>query len=203
MYPADLRRKDELAYAAAHLGAIEINATLRRLQTPATFARWRDAVPEDFRFALKGSRNVVTRPRLADAGEAVSRFCGQGIADLGDRLGPILWQWPAHRPFDAGDIAAFLSLLPREVEGLPLRHPIEAGHASFACDSFAALARRVGVAIAVIDAPGVPRIEIAATDFAYVRLKNAEAWLKRGYPPAEIARWARWALAEEADGRDV
>ncbi len=202
-YPADLRRKDELAYAAGQIAAIEINATFRRLQTPATFARWRDAVPDGFRFSVKGSRYVVTRPRLADAGEAVLRFCGQGIAELGDRLGPVLWSLPADRAFDADDMEAFLALLPREVGGLPLRHVIEPAHPSFACEGFAALAQRAGVAIAVIDAPDVRKIEIPTTDFTYVRLKNAQFRLKRGYPPADIDAWARWALAEEAKGRDV
>ncbi|MDR7101400.1 DUF72 domain-containing protein [Croceicoccus sp. BE223] len=202
-YPPDLRQKDELAYAAAHLGAIEVNATFRRLQTPATFARWRDAVPEGFRFALKGSRYVVTRPRLADAGEAVARFCGQGIAELGDRLGPVLWQLSSHRVFDAVEMAAFFALLPRAIDGLPLQHVIEAGHPSFACEDFASLAREAGVAIAVVDAAGSETIDVVTTDFAYARLKNASERLKRGYPPAAIEEWARWALAHEAAGRDA
>lgn len=200
-YPPDLRQKDELAYAAAHLGAIEVNATFRRLQTPATFARWRDAVPDGFRFALKGSRYVVTRPRLADAGEAVARFCGQGIAELGDRLGPLLWQLPSHRVFDADDIAAFLALLPRATEGLPLRHVVEAGHPTFASESFANLACEAGVAIAIVDAAGREAIDVVTTDFVYARLKSARE--RRGYPPAEIEKWARWALAHEAAGRDA
>lgn len=202
-YPDDLWQKDELAYAASHLAAIEINATFRRLQTPATFARWRAATPEGFRFALKGSRYVVTRPRLADAGEAVARFCGQGIAELGDRLGPVLWQMPANRAFDADDLAAFLALLPREVGGLPLRHVIEGQHPSYACDAFAVLARKADVAIAVIDDPEVPMINVATTDFAYVRLKNAQPRLKRGYPPAELDAWASRALVWQAEGRAV
>ncbi len=202
-YPEGLRQKDELAYAAAHLGTIEINATFRRLQSPAIFARWRAATPDGFRFALKGSRYVVTRPLLADAGEAVERFCRQGIAELGDRLGPLLWQMPDTRRFDPDDVDAFLQLLPRDVEGQPLRHAIEAGHDSFACDEFANIAARHEVAIVLVDDPAAPLIDVTTTDFVYVRLKNAQARLKRGYPPQAIENWAERALAWHNDGRDV
>lgn len=202
-YPVGLRHADELAYAAAHLGAIEINATFYRLQSAATFAKWRAQTPEGFVFAIKGSRYVVTRPRLADAGEGVARFCAQGIAELGDRLGPVLWQMPATRRFDAEDIAAFLALLPREVAGLPLRHAIEAGHESFACEEFVAVAREVGVAIVWTDATAAPQIDAATADFAYARFKTAHPRYKRGYAPAALTRMAQMLRAWDADGRAV
>ncbi|WP_144095255.1 DUF72 domain-containing protein [Croceicoccus sediminis] len=202
-YPDGLRQKDELAYAASRLGAIEVNATFYRLQKPETFARWRAAAPDGFVFALKGSRYVVTRRKLADAGEAVRRFVDQGIAELGDRLGPVLWQMPRTRAFDADDIAAFLDLLPREAAGLPLRHAIEVQHDSFDCDAFANIARDAGVAIAYIDAEDVPTIDRQTADFSYARLKRAQSRLKRGYPPAEIERLASRAEAWGKGGRDV
>lgn len=203
-YPEGLRQRDELAYAAGRLGAIEINATFYRLQSPATFAKWRAQTPDGFVFALKGSRYVVTRPRLADAGEAVARFCAQGIAELGDRLGPLLWQMPRTRRFDADDMAAFLALLPRETAGLPLRHAIEAGDESFACEDFIAMARDARVAIVWTDAPDAPQIDAATADFAYARLKSAQARYKRGYAPAAIARLAQRLCDWQAQGqRDV
>lgn len=203
-YPAGLRHKDELAYAAAHLGAIEINATFYRLQSAATFAQWRAQTPDGFVFALKGSRYVVTRPRLAEAGEGVARFCAQGIAELGDRLGPVLWQMPATRRFDADDMTAFLALLPRTVAGLPLRHAIEAGHESFACDDFIALAQEAGVAIVWTDAPDAPQIDAATADFAYARLKTAQTRYRHGYAPAAMARMAAMLRGWHAEGqRDV
>lgn len=202
-YPGGLRQRDELAYAASRLGAIEVNATFYRLQKPETFARWRAEAPDGFVFALKGSRYVVTRRKLSDAGEAVRRFVDQGIAELGDRLGPVLWQIPRTRAFDAEDIAAFLDLLPREVAGLPLRHAIEVQHASFDCDAFAHIASDAGVAIAYVDAEDVPKIDRQTADFSYARLKHAQSRLKCGYPPAEIARLANQAEAWGKGGRDV
>lgn len=194
-YPEGLRQKDELAYAAAHLGTIEINATFRRLQSPAIFARWRAATPDGFRFALKGSRYVVTRPQLADAGEAVERFCRQGIAELGDRLGPVLWQLAKTKRFDRDEIAAFLALLPRETGGLPLRHAIEAGHESFACPAFVDLARDAGVAIVWSEDEGRARIADRTADFAYLRCQQMRSEIATGYDEAGLERIAAMCRA--------
>src|SRR5947208_2942486 len=84
-YPPRLARSKQLEHAARRLTAIEINATYYKLQKPESFAKWRDCVPEDFRFAIKGSRFCSNRKVLGEAGEAVERFCGQGLAELGDK----------------------------------------------------------------------------------------------------------------------
>lgn len=202
-FPDDLRHKDELAYAAARMGAIEVNATFYRLQKSQTFARWREETPDGFVFALKGSRYVVTRKRLADAGEAVERFIEQGIAELGDKLGPVLWQMPKTRAFDPDDLAAFLALVPREVAGLRLRHAIEAQHESFDCEAFVEVASKADVAIAYIDADDMPSIDSQTTDFSYARLKRAQPSLKRGYPPADLERFASMARNWGGEGHDV
>ncbi|GGD30401.1 DUF72 domain-containing protein [Croceicoccus pelagius] len=202
-FPDDLRHKDELAYAAARMDAIEVNANFYRLQKPQTFARWREETPDGFVFALKGSRYVVTRKRLADAGEAVERFIEQGIAELGDKLGPVLWQMPKTRAFDPDDLAAFLALLPREVAGLRLRHAIEAQHESFDCEAFVEVASKADVAIAYIDADDVPSFDGQTTDFSYARLKRARPSLKRGYPPADLERFASMARNWGGEGHDV
>src|SRR5688500_13111136 len=80
VYPPGLPRSKQLGHMAARLTAVEINATYYKLQTPQLFERWAKAVPDGFRFALKGSRFCSNRKRLGEAGEAVQRFCGQGLA---------------------------------------------------------------------------------------------------------------------------
>ncbi|HKR90818.1 DUF72 domain-containing protein, partial [Novosphingobium sp.] len=130
-YPTDLPKARELEFAASRLNSIEVNGTFYSTQSPATFAKWRKAVPEGFVFALKASRFCTQRKDLSQAGESIARFLGQGLVELGDALGPILWQFPATRKFDAAQIAAFLSLLPSTQDGIALRHAIEPRHASF------------------------------------------------------------------------
>src|SRR5690606_11413977 len=126
-YLPGLAQKRELEWASRQLGAIEINATYHRLQKPQSFRNWRDQTPEGFVFAVKGSSYVTNRKVLAEAGPSLDRFFAQGIEELGDRLGPILWQLMATKRFDPDDLAAFFALLPQDLGGIPLRHAIEVG----------------------------------------------------------------------------
>ncbi len=189
-YPPDLPHARELEYASAKLTAIEINATFYRTQSPASFGKWRDATPPGFVFSVKAHRYATTRPKLADAGPAIAHFLGSGITELGEKLGPILWQLPPFRRFNAGDVAAFLALLPPEVGGLPLRHALEARHASFRDPAFIDLARRHGVAIALIEAEDQAPIADVTADFVYARLERAQQDELDGYSSAALASWA-------------
>src|SRR5438046_8631131 len=110
-YPPGLRQAEELAYASRHVTAIEINGTFYRTQTPASFRKWHDETPDGFVFSLKGPRYVTQRSDLAETGPGIERFFGSGLGELGDKLGPILWQFAPFKPFDAADFAAFLRLL--------------------------------------------------------------------------------------------
>ena len=197
-YPEGLVQKRELEWASRQLGAIEINGTYHSLQKPESFRKWREATPDDFMFAVKGSSYVTNRKVLASAGESLGKFFGQGLEELGDRLGPILWQLMGTKRFDADDIAAFFALLPRELKGLPLRYAIEVGHESFACPEFVDLARGAGVAVVWCEQASRTLIADRTADFAYLRCKNLEAANPAGYAPADLDRIAALCRAWEA-----
>ena len=141
-YPDDLPHARELEYASRQVTAIEINGTYYGTQKPATFAKWRDETPEDFVFSLKASRYSTNRRELAGAKESIGRFLNSGVAELGPKLGPIVWQFAPTKKFDPADFGAFLELLPDELDGLPLRHALDVRHPSFACEEYLDLARR-------------------------------------------------------------
>lgn len=202
-YPQGLPQKRELEYAGEHLTAIEINATFYRGQSPATFAKWRDSVPEGFVFSLKASRFCTNRKALGEAWESIGKFVGQGLVELGDKLGPILWQLPATKRFDAEDIAAFLALLPSSHAGVPLRHAIEPRHESFRDPAFFALARQAKVAVVFADSETYPRFEEQTGGFTYARLQRSRADVATGYDEPALDGWAAQARAWAADGRDV
>ena len=105
-YPAGLPHARELEHASRAVQAIEINATFYKTQSPDSFRRWAAATPDDFVFAIKGSRYCTNRRVLAEAGEGIDRFLGQGLIELGPKLGPILWQLAATKRFDAEDFGA-------------------------------------------------------------------------------------------------
>lgn len=200
-YPDGLPHARELEYAAARLRTIEINGTYYRTQTPATFAKWRAAVPDGFVFSVKATRYATMKKKLADAGESVAKFIGSGIAELGDALGPVLWQMLPTRHFDADDLNAFCALLPDSVDGVPLRHALEVRHESFACLEFVELGRRHGVAIVVADHADHPLIADATADFVYARLMRGSDDVPTAYDDAGLSHWA--GIVEDwAAGRD-
>jgi uncharacterized protein YecE (DUF72 family) len=203
-FPEKWPQKRELEFAASKLTAIEVNGTYYSGFKPATFAGWAAAVPDGFVFTLKASRFCTNRKVLAEAGESVARFVGQGIVELGDRLGPILWQFMATKKFDAADFGAFLDLLPASHEGVALRHAVQVRHESFATPEFVALCRAAGVAIVYADSADYPAIADVTGDFVYARLEHAVEDEPAGYTPAELDRWARaakvWAAGAVPDG---
>lgn len=199
-YPEGLPRKQELSYAAEHLTAIEINGTFYRLQTPATFIKWRDDTPEGFVFSLKAPRYVTHRRVLAQAGEGVEAFLGSGLLELGDKLGPIVWQFPPGKAFEPEDFKAFVQLLPAQLNGQRLRHVLDVRHDSFMSPGYLALARSHGLTTVFADSPDYPSFADLTGDFVYARLMRSQARLKTGYGPAALARWAEaarcWSLGE-------
>lgn len=201
-YPSDLPQKRELEYGSRQFGALEINATFYGRQSPKSWANWAEVVPDGFQFAIKGSRFVVTRPRLADAGEGVGNFLAQGLSVLGPKLGPILWMLAARRQFDADDIAAFFKLLPREFDGLELRHAIEPRHESFRGERFVDLARKHGVAIVYGDDDEFPCIDADTAGFRYARLQRMREEVATGYSGASLDGFAERARRWSAAGRD-
>lgn len=201
-YPDGLARTKELAYAAARLTAIEINSTYYSTQKPESWRKWADATPDGFLFSVKASRFCTNRRVLADAGDSIAKFMGQGLDQLGDKLGPILWQFMATKAFDKDDFAAFLGLLPARLGDRPLRHAVEVRHPGFADPVFVDLARDHGVAIVFADHAEYPAIPDRTADFIYARLQQSREDEPTGYGPAELDRWAAvagsWAVEGDA-----
>jgi uncharacterized protein YecE (DUF72 family) len=200
-YPKGLPQTQELHYSSRELTSIEINSTFYGLQKPATFQKWHDDTPDGFVFSVKAPRFVTNRKQLAAAGASIERFLGSGLARLGDKLGPINWQLPPNKPFDADDLAAFLELLPPELEGRPLRHALEVRHESFDGEELVAVAREHEVAIVEAGDSEYPRIQARTAPFSYLRVMGSKASAPKGYTPAALARWREHAqaLAREGD----
>ena len=202
-YPPDLPQAQALQYASRRLTSIEINATFYRTQKPESFRRWAAETPDDFVFSVKAPRSATYRPRLAEAAPAIERFFASGVSELGDKLGPVLWQLPPHKRFDEADLAAFLELLPRRLDGRSIRHALEPRHRSFVELRFVALLRGAEVAVAFADSDVHPSIADLTADFVYARLQRTTEKEPTGYGPADLDRWAErfriWADGGEPE----
>lgn len=225
-YPTGLVQRRELAYAAERLTSIEVNGSFYSLQRPASWERWRDDVPEDFVFSVKGPRFITHLRRLRECEQALANFFASGVLLLGRRLGPVLWQLPERLTFEREVVDAFLATLPRRttqaaalarrydgkvkdpstvcLEDAPLRHALEFRSPTFAGDEALALLRHHDVACVLADTAGRwPRVDRLTTDFAYVRLHGDSELYASGYDDSSLDGWAERFRRWSADGIDV
>jgi uncharacterized protein YecE (DUF72 family) len=229
-YPPTLAQRHELAYASRRLSTIEINGSFYSLQRPEYYAQWRDETPPNFVFAVKGGRFITHMLKLRNIEAALANFFASGIANLGDKLGPFLWQLPPVLAFDAQRLRTFFELLPRDTDqasalarrrnekvrgrarlaygpNRPLRHALEVRHPSYDTPAFIELLRAHRIALVVADTAGKwPYAEDLAADFVYVRLHGDKELYVSGYTPRALARWAErircWSVgAQAADAR--
>jgi uncharacterized protein YecE (DUF72 family) len=223
-YPKGVTQKGELAYAASLFPSIEINGTFYSLQRPSSFAAWADQTPDDFVFAIKGSRFITHMLRLRGVEQALANFFASGVLALGSKLGPILWQFPANFQFRPELLEEFFSLLPRDTfqaatlaekhddrtkgraftePGVrrAIRHAMEIRHDSFVVPEFVALLRRYNVALVCADTVEWPRLMDVTSDFIYCRLHGSKVLYTSGYSDDELDRWAArvvaWARGDE------
>ena len=223
-YPPGLPQRRELAHLAGLVNSVEINGSFYSLQRPESYRAWAAETPDDFRFAVKGSRYITHLKQLRDVRVPLANFLASGVLALGPKLGPLLWQLPPRLRFDAARIDEFLTLLPRSTGAAaqlagehdarldgraettvdadrPLRHAVEVRHESFRDPAFVALLRAHDVALVVADTAGkFPYLEDVTAGFVYVRLHGDTELYVSGYAPDALDRWAQ-RVRDVARGR--
>ncbi len=192
-YPKDLPQKRELEFASRALTSIEINGTYYSTFKPDSWAKWRDETPEGFVFAVKASRFCTNRRVLSQASESIEKFIGQGMSELGGKLGPISWQFMGTKKFDPEDFEGFLKLLPKKLGKLSLRHALEVRSETFKCQEFFDLARKYNAAIVFADDEDFPEIDEATADFTYARLMRTQDKIETGYSADDLDKWVKRA----------
>lgn len=227
-YPDGLVHRLELAHLASRLNSVELNGTFYSLQRPASFRSWAAQTPDGFRFAVKGGRYLTHLKRLRGFDGPLANFFASGVLALGAKLGPVLWQFPANLAFDAEELRTFLAALPRsttEAADLaarhddrlagdrvyltvdadrPIRHAVEARHASFGTAEALAVLRESDVALVVADTAGKwPYFEARTAGFDYVRLHGSQVLYHSAYTRTELVGWAAKIHDWVAEGRDV
>jgi uncharacterized protein YecE (DUF72 family) len=128
---------------------------------------------------------------LGEAGDSIKRFYDSGVLELGDHLGPVLWQFAPTKKFDEADFGAFLELLPRKIGGRALRHVVEVRHDSFCDPGFVALLRQFKTPVVFSEHATYPAIADLTGDFVYARLQKGKDSVKTGYPPKALDEWAK------------
>ena len=214
-YPAGLPQRLELRYAASILRTVEINGSFYSLQRPESWRQWRDEVPADFVFAVKGPRFITHMLKLRDVERPLANFLASGVLSLNEKLGPLLWQFPPQLRFNPERFAAFLALLPTDTAAAlalaqrcdparmqgrchleidrqrPLRHAVEVRHESFLDPRFVEMLRAHDVALVIAEtARKWPMPRDVTANFMYLRLHGDLELYRSGYRPAALRRWA-------------
>jgi uncharacterized protein YecE (DUF72 family) len=192
-------KRDWLSFCARVFTAVEINATFYRLQRSETFRRWREATPEDFRFAIKANRYLTHNKKLADPVAAIRVEHDRATA-LGPKLAAVLWQLPAKFSKDMARLEAFVRALK---SWRAARHAVEFRDPSWFDDEVADCLRRHDIAACQSDAAGWPMWEAVTTDLVYVRLHGHETTYVSDYGKASLRAWATKARRWLDEGRDV
>lgn len=212
-YPPGLAKRRELEYLSSQVNSVEINGSFYSLQRPERYRSWAGQTPEDFVFAVKGSRFVTHMKLLRDPESTLPNFLASGLLALGGKFGPLLWQLPPRLAFEADRLRAFLELLPHRTteaaelaarhderldgraltetdEDRPVRHAVEVRHPSFDDPAFFGLLREHGVALVVADTAGTfPYLEQITADFVYLRLHGDEELYASGYTTEALRGW--------------
>lgn len=201
-YPDGLVQRRELEYASRRLSSIEINGTYYGTQKPEIYARWAAETPAGFLFSAKAPRRIMQSRVLARTGGQVDDFLG-GITALGDRLGPIVWQFDSGTVLDRDDFAAFLELLPTTVDGRALRHVLDVRDPAFMDADALALIRQHRMATVFTDSTDYPSFADVTGDFVYARLMRSQSGIPTGYTATDLGHWAArarcWADGGEPD----
>ncbi len=214
-YPKGLAQSRELEFISRKMNSVEINGSFYSLQRPASYARWANETPDDFLFALKGSKYITHMKKFGDVRTPLANFFASGVLMLGKKLGPILWQFPPWLSYDRGRMSKFLHLLPRTsyaasrlamehtlkkkdwtatdaVAKTRIRYAFEPRHSSFFTEDFVQLLRHHNAALVFADtADKWPYAEDVTSDFIYIRLHGREELYAGGYTDAQLAYWAK------------
>jgi uncharacterized protein YecE (DUF72 family) len=192
LYPAREPKRRWLELYAQHFDTVEVNSTFYRLAREAAVARWIEATPDGFRFAVKASRYLTHVRRLTDLERGIQRFY-EPLAPLivAGRLGPVLWQLPETFPRDDARLEAWIAALPGG------RHTIEFRHPSWFEASVLDRLRAAGIALTIGDHPnrGFQSLE-ATADWRFIRFHYGRRGRDGNYSARELDEWAarleRW-----------
>jgi len=201
-YPQGLPQREELAYASRALRCIEINGTFYRTPTPDLCARWASEVPDGFRLAMKAPRYLVQKRDLSGVAVAARPFLAAADA-LGDRLGPLLWQFAPQHKADVEALVDLMATLPAQIGGRPLQHAFHVRNAACHGEALVAGARAHNVALVIEDSEDGPLHGDVTADFVYARIKRSQARLTAGLTAPVQQRWAaraqQWRSGATAD----
>ena len=197
-YPPKMQQRDFLNYYLNFFRTVEINNSFYRLPSPETFTAWKNAVPDDFTFAVKASRFITHMKKLKDPVQSLERFLN-AVVFLEDKLGPVLFQLPPAWKLNFERLKSFVEALPPYY-----RYTFEFRHPDWYNEQVYDLLRKHNMAFCNYElALHLSPMQVTA-DFVYVRLHGpGEGKYQGSYSDDTLHWWAKQAQEWKAMGKDV
>ncbi|HKI45001.1 MAG TPA: DUF72 domain-containing protein [Balneolales bacterium] len=196
-YPENIEKRDMLSFYAKQFNTVEINATYYRLPFKNMIKGWYNRAPNGFLYAVKGHRRVTHYNKLKDVEEPVANHI-ERVKELGDHLGPLLWQLPPGLHMDAVLLDDFLEGLPHEY-----RHAVEFRHKSWLNPEVFKVMRKHNAAQVWISSHQMPADFTDTADFVYARFHGLEGGYRYDYNREELKPWAEEMKKAKDLGKDV
>jgi uncharacterized protein YecE (DUF72 family) len=196
-YPEGTDKKDFLEFYQKKFSSVEINNSFYHLPRGNTFINWKDKVPHNFVFAVKASRYITHIKRMLNAGEGFSKFL-TAAEDLGEKLGPILFQLPPKWHCDPDRLSSFLDILPNTH-----KFAFELRDHSWLNDEIYALLKSHNCAFCIYELNGFVSPKIITADHVYIRLHGPGSAYQGSYDQATLREWAQFILSMQKEGKKV
>jgi uncharacterized protein YecE (DUF72 family) len=204
LYPEGTAPKDFLSEYSKHFNTVEIDSTFYRIPSKETVMKWKEQTPADFSFSAKFPRIITHVKMLQECEDEVKVFI-ERISQLQNKLGPLLLQFPSTlKPEHLHLLRDFLPALPRKH-----RLVVEVRNRKLLEDHFYSILKENGVALALVDTPFMPGVEVMPGDFAYIRWEGDRRKIKGMQGQVEIDRtdsikeWAKRIKAFLDTSKDV
>lgn len=176
-YPKGMKPADYLSFYATKFDTVELDNTFYRVPSLSTVHGWDVKTPPGFIFAAKVPQIITHEKVLVDCQDDLKFFL-KTMDALGDKLGPLLFQFGYFNQKAFKTQADFLAVLKPFLKKLPKSYQftVEIRNKNWMNAEFADVLRERGVALTLIDQSWVPRpwelkdkFDLVTADFTYVR----------------------------------
>lgn len=182
-YPPDLKTSKRLSFYIKHFNSVEINNTFYHLPSDSAFKGWREASPQGFIYALKGSRFITHMKKLKEPEKPLRLFLKRARL-LKDNLGPILFQLPPHWRCNSLRLEEFVKLLPKDI-----RFAFEFREPTWFNNDVYDILRGKNIALCIYNMPDFESPHEITANFVYIRFHGTDFLYGGRYSKDELSRW--------------
>lgn len=201
-YPQEIPPSKWLEYYCQFFNTVELNVSFYRLPQKETFKGWYKRTPDNFTFAVKGSRFITHIKKLSNCDEPLGLFFSY-TQELKEKLGVILWQLPPNLHFEREKIDNFCQLLKTNKISQNISQAFEFRHESWFCQELYNILKDYNFSLCIAHSKRWPYIEKSTANFVYIRFHGGEELYGSNYSDRELIYWSKKANYWLKEGKSI